>query len=181
MRHFGIYSDSSELEQAYQNGDIINPYVALVDGVLDYNTQQPCRLGEWSDDGAGHYTFQILEPGDAAWENGVNIGSLADVYFNGGQDAIYMDVMLATMPGSGEWTMTFVEPNESASPSQAFEEGSSETWDCMDVMTSADSSTASVHVDYDGTDTFVFYQMAQDAPALSMETIDPECSEDEPL
>lgn len=183
-KHFAVTDTSTLIQDALNAGRLENPYVALVDGDLDYNSlspEEPCVIGEWSDDGQGHYTFQILETGDIAWESGVVIGSLADVYFNGGQDAIYMDVMLATMPGSGEWTMTFVEPNESASPSHTFEEGSSESWDCMDVMTSTDSSTASVHVDYDGVDTFEFYQMAQDAPALSMETIDPDCTEDEPL
>lgn len=176
MKHFGIYSDSSELEQAYQNGDIINPYVALVNGHLDYDTQQPCHLGEWSDNGQGTYTFHINNTGDTAWTNGVNIGQLMGVYFNGGQ--LNMNVKLdSPLSEPNYWTLTFEGSDPSESPNNQFNEGSQNTWTCDEVMTSADSSTAQIHVEWDGTDTFVFYQMAQDAPALSMNTINPECSE----
>ena len=89
-----------------------------------------------------------------------------------------MDVILS-FDGTN-WDMTFVDPNESASPSYPFVEGSSETWDCTEVMTDGNSSTASVHVDYDGDSTFEFYQMGEDALALSMNITNPECSEEDP-
>lgn len=175
MEHFGIYEGREDIHSALNEGRLVNPYVALVDGELDYNAlepEEPCYLGEWSDDGQGHFTFQITNPDDAAWENGVNIGSLADVYFNG-DGPINMDVMIGS--DGAYWGIGFLIPG--ANPGYTFEAGTAETWDCTDVMTDGDSSTASVHVDWDGTDTFELYQMGEDAPALSMDTINPECSE----
>ena len=65
MAHFGIFYDSIELEMAIENGDIINPYVALVDGELDYNSLQPVPPinpgGSGNDDDDNPY-----EPG---WED----------------------------------------------------------------------------------------------------------------
>ena len=148
------------------------------DGTKCWSRPLPCLIGEWSADGDGHYTLQITNSEDGAWVGGVIIGQLADVYFNGGQDAIDMDVILS-FDGTN-WDMTFVDPNESASPSYPFVEGSSETWDCTEVMTDGNSSTASVHVDYDGDSTFEFYQMGEDALALSMNITNPECSEEDP-
>lgn len=179
MKHFGIYDTVEDAQDALNAGRLENDYVALVDGDLDYNSltpEEPCVLGEWSDDGQGHYTFQILEPGDAVWENGVNIGSLMNVYFDGGQDAIDMDVTLATMPGSGVWTMNYVEPEKSANPSYSFEDGEPNTWDEQRIFVQEGSSSASAHIDWDGDSTFVFYSGDSEAP-LTMTTINPECSE----
>lgn len=178
MKHFGIFDTVEDAQDALNAGRLENDYVALVDGYLDYNSmspEEPCYLGEWSDDGAGHYTFQIFDTGDVAWLDDINIGQLKGVYFmgDGPMDmdvTIHLDVVT--------WTVTFVQPNESEeleNPWFGFEDGISDGWDCIDVMTDGDSSTASVHVDYDGVDTFEFYQMAQDAPALSLDTINPEC------
>jgi len=173
MRHFGIYSDSSELEQAYQNGDIINPYVALVNGHLDYDTQQPCHLGEWSDNGQGTYTFHINNTGDTAWTNGVNIGQLMGVYFNGGQ--LDMNVRLVSpLSEPNYWTLTFEGSDPSESPNNQFNEGSPDSW-TSDVMSEASYSNSTITVNWDGVDTFQL-QACQDYP-LSMHTINPECSE----
>ena len=173
IRHFGIYANSSDLQAAYNYGDIINPYVALVGGELDYNSLQPCYLGEWSDDGAGHYTFQILDADATAWGGGVQIGTLLDVYFNGSNEAIDMPVRMQ-FDGS-YWNVTYVEPEESSNPSHQFEEEVQDNWVCDEVMTDPNSSTAQVQVEWDGVDTFVFFQGAPDEPDLYMNTINPEC------
>lgn len=178
MKHIAIFNNSGDVQTAIENEALLNPYVAKVSGALDYNTlqpAQPCYIGEWSDDGQGHYTFQILDTGDTAWTNGVSIGQLMGVYFNG--DQLDMDVKLTSpLSEPNSWTLSFEGAGDpSESPLYEFHEGSQETWDCIDVMTDGDSSTASVHVEYNGTDTFEFYQMAQDAPALTMDTINPEC------
>ena len=145
------------------------------DGTDCWYRALPCYIGKWSNDGEGHYTFQITNPDDAAFTEGTAVGLLYGVFFNGGQEAIDMDV---TFSFDGTyWTVTFHEPNESASPSHTFEAGIPGNWDCENVMTDGNSSTASVHIGYDGDSTFEFYQMAQDAPALSMGTYNPECSE----
>ena len=174
IKHFGIFSDSSDLQAAYNNGDIINPYVALVGGELDYNSLQPCYLGEWSDDGAGHYTFQILDADATAWGGGVQIGTLLNVYFNGSDEQINMPVRM-TYDGSDVWFMEYIEPEESSNQSYHFQDGVPDNWTCDAVMTDPNSSTAQVQVEWDGVDTFVFSQMSDESPDLSMSTINPEC------
>lgn len=176
IKHFGIYTNSGDVQTALNEETLINPYVAKVSGSLDYNSIQPvgpCYLGEWSDDGAGHYTFQILDDSAADWPYGIQIGTLLNVYFNGSDEPIDMPVRMA-FDGS-YWSVEYVEPNESSNPSWQFEEGVQERWDCTDIMTETSSSTASVHTAWDGVDTFTFACLAQDAPDLSMNTINPEC------
>lgn len=40
MKHFGIYTDAEELQDALDAGRLENPYVAFVDGELDYNSME---------------------------------------------------------------------------------------------------------------------------------------------
>lgn len=44
MKHFGIYANISDVQDALNAGTLENPYVATVQGNLDYNTieQQTC-------------------------------------------------------------------------------------------------------------------------------------------
>ena len=41
MRHFGIFSNSGDVQTAISAGTLVNPYVALVSGALDYNSVVP--------------------------------------------------------------------------------------------------------------------------------------------
>lgn len=178
IKHFGIYANSGDVQTALNEETLLNPYVAKVSGALDYNSLQPvqpCYLGEWSDDGAGHYTFQILDAEATAWGagDGVQIGTLLNVYFNGSNEPIDMSVKM-TFDGS-YWTMEYIEPNESSNPGYQFEEGVQNNWVCDEVMTDYNSSTAQVQVNWNGTDMFEFFQGALDEPDLSMNTINPEC------
>lgn len=176
MKHFGIYTNSGDVQTALNEETLINPYVAKVSGSLDYNSIQPvgpCYLGEWSDDGAGNYTFQILDAEATAWSDGIQIGTLLNVYFNGSDEPIDMPVKM-TFDGS-RWNVEYVEPNESSNLSYQFEEGVQDNWTCDEVMTDPNSSTAQIQVEWDGVDTFVFFQSAPDEPDLSMNTVNPEC------
>lgn len=42
-KYFGIYESSEDIQNALNEGDILKPYVALVDGSLDYNTLEPAE------------------------------------------------------------------------------------------------------------------------------------------
>ena len=172
IRHFGIFSDSSDLQAAYNNGDIINPYVALVGGELDYNLLQPepCYIGEWSEDGEGHYTFHINDAGATAWESIVNIGQLLNVNFNG--DEMDMDVLLQFDGIS--WSIYFVPAGGDPSDGESylFTDGNPDTWS-SNVMTDPGASASPVLVNWGGVDTLEF-EANQDYP-LSMSTINPEC------
>lgn len=180
MKHFGIYETVEDAQDALNAGTLENDYVALVDGDLDYNSlapEEPCYLGEWSDNGAGHYTFQILDTEATAWSYGFQIGTLMGVYFNGGE----ADMPVKMAFDGSYWSVEYLEPNESASPSHQFEAGSSENWYCDEVTPDPNSSTANILVSYDGADTFVFSEGATGEAVITMYTINPECSEDEPL
>lgn len=182
INHIGIYGDAAAIQAALNEGSLANPYVAVKDdtGEVDYNTltpEEPCYLGEWSDNGAGTYTFQILESGDTAWNNAVNIGTLNGVYSDGNHDDL--DIKFNYNQGSGTWHMVFFSEIASNTPEYDFEEGVTDAWE-SGVMTDPNDSDAVISVDWDGTDTFVF-NTSGDLHPLSMTTINPECSEEGPI
>lgn len=176
MKHIQTFSDSGDVQTALNEETLIKPYVALVSGTnLDYNSLepvQPCYLGEWSDDGEGNYTFQILDTGDTAWINGVNIGQLMGVYFNG--DQLNMNVKLESpLSEPNYWILTFEGAGDlSESPNYQFNEESLDNW-VSEVMTEPNYSNSTISVSWDGVDTFVF-SANPDYP-LVMETINPDC------
>lgn len=173
MRHIAIFNNSGDVETALDEQTLLNPYVALVSGSLDYNSIQPvgpCYLGEWSDNGQGTYTFHILDAEASAWENSVNIGQLLNVSFN--EDKIDMDVTLQFDGYS--WIIYFVPAGHDPSDgeSYSFTEDNPDTWS-SNTMTDPDSSSSPVTVTWNGVDTFVL-TATPDYP-LSMNTINPEC------
>ena len=171
MRHFGIYANSGDVQTALNEETLVNPYVALVSGSLDYDTVEPeaCHLGEWSDDGAGNYTFQILDNGATAWENGVNIGTLLGVYFEGAQ--VDMHVKLTCM--GSIFKLELSAEGGSDTPTHEFYEDRPDNWD-SGVVTDLDDSDAVITVSWNGTDNFSFQTTGHLHP-LSMSTINPEC------
>jgi hypothetical protein len=172
MKHFGIFDTVEDAQDALNAGRLENDYVALVDGDLDYNSmspERPCVIGEWSDDGQGHYTFQILNTGDTAWMNTISIAQLFGLYPNG--DGPY-DVDLRLTLNLGEpniWNMEFHVDDQSDMPLHEFYDGSQELWN-SGAMVDPNESNSSVDVNWDGADTFTF-----SAADLNINTINPEC------
>lgn len=178
MAYIGYFETSGEVQTALNEEKIVNPYVAYIfgDDRIDYNSlepQEPCYLGEWSEDGEGHYTFQILDAENSAWNDGINIGQLLGVYFEGGQGDV--EVKLTYNDNLNVWNIEFQREGASDYPFYNFEEGFDDTWDCYDVVTEESQSSAIINVYYDGDSSFEFYS-GPDFP-LSMNTIDPECEE----
>lgn len=174
-KHFAITNTSTLIQDALNAGRLENPYVALVNTDLDYNSLSPeeeCYIGEWSDDGEGTYTFQVLDTGDTAWNNDVNIGTLEGVYSDGNHEDL--DVLLNYDQGSGSWHMVFFSEKASSTPETNFEEGVPDAWE-SGAMTDPDDSDAVIMVDWNGTDTFDF--KTGDLHPITMTTINPECSE----
>ena len=175
MKHFGIYTTGADVQSAVDAGSLLKPYVAKVGDGLDYNTLSPTppapsTMGVWSDDGQGVYTFQITETGATYWENHVNIGSLDGVYFQG-EDPMDMDVAIYY---DMSWTVELSGEGLSDNPSQAFADGTPDTWLQESVMTDPNESSAYLEVSWDGVDTFVFQRNQNGSgPALEMTTIDP--------
>lgn len=174
MKHIAIFNTSGDVQTALDEQTLLNPYVALVSGSLDYNSIQPvgpCYLGEWSDDGAGYYTFHINDTGATAWTVMVNIGQLLNVNYNG--DEMNMDVLIQ-FDGSYAWSIYLIPAggDPSDGDSYFFTEDNPETW-TSNVMTDRGASSSPVTVTWDGTDTLVL--TATPEYPLSMNTINPEC------
>ena len=177
INHIGKYNDAQAIQAALDAGTLANPYVAMTSaGTIDYNSLAPeepsCYIGEWSKDGET-YTFQILDTGDTAWNNPVNIGTLEGVYSDGNYGDL--DVMLNFDHGSGSWHMVFYTEEASNTPEYDFEEEWPHDWE-SGAMTDPGDSDAVIRVNWDGTDTFVFQADGGWTP-LTITTINPECSE----
>lgn len=179
MKHFGIYTTGADVQSAVDAGSLLKPYVAKVGEGLDYNTLSPTppapsTMGVWSDDGQGVYTFQILDADPQYWGANVKIGSLDGVYYQSSEDQIDMDVFISWDTANEWWNMELQEVNLSEYPSQAFADGTPDTWLQESVVTDPNESSASLEVSWDGVDTFVFQRNSSaSGPALSMTTINP--------
>lgn len=175
MKHFGIFDSAEDLQDALNAGAIENDYVALVDGDLDYNTmspEEPCYIGEWSDDGEGNYTFDILDTDAALLENDTPIATAHNIDLNGYPTEI--EVTLCEYMGNG-WAVKFIPQDVDASeyPIYNFVEGESEEWN-TGLLVSDEDSDSTVRVDYDGGVGFTFYSGSANNP-LNMTTINLEC------
>ena len=184
IKHFGIYTNSGDVQTDLNEETLINPYVAKVSDSLDYNSIQPvepCYLSEWWSDEEVPYEFDAYDKHDAAWANGVQIGTLLNVYFNGGEEPIDMPIILSYLGddewGDAIWHMEIQAEGESNPPTHDFDTVYGIDWDVDGVMTDPSSSTGQVKVTwaYDLTGGFRFYKSEDDAPDLSIDTINPEC------
>lgn len=170
-KHFAITNSSLIVQDALNDGRLENPYVALVDGELDYNSMEPqedepCYLGEWNGS-----EFTILDTGSSEWENAVTIGQLQGVYVHGA----LRDLDIILTYSDGYWNMELFHPDESEQPTYDFEEGVPDTWD-TGVNTEFSLSASSISVYYDGDVTFNF--MLDDGFLL---TENPECPGEGPV
>lgn len=116
MEYINKYTTSQEVQAALDNEELSKPYVAYItnEDKIDYNTIQPepCYLGEWSNEEAGHYTFQT---GDK-WTNPLQIGVLNNVYVNGSggiQNPENVPVYLHYYPENYLWHLIFGDPEDS--------------------------------------------------------------------
>lgn len=151
MKHIGIFNTSGDVQTAIDNGTLLNPYVAKVSGVLDYNsvvpTPVPTTMGTWTGK-----SFQITETGTTYWEQPVKIGVLNDVFMDGNQDS--PDVMLSYTIMDDIWHMEFASQIASNPVDHDFSE-LEPTWS-TGVMTNPDESNSEINVEFDGVDTFTF-------------------------
>ena len=78
-KYLGIYTTSGDVQTAINEGTLKKPYVALVDGVLDYNTveNQP-------DYTQIPLTFEILSDGNISWLSKFDVDVTIEYSKNGG-------------------------------------------------------------------------------------------------
>lgn len=170
IKHFGIYENSTALQGAYNNGDIINPYVALVSGALDYNSVQPQidYLARWSNDGQGTYTLTVLDGDPSKWVNETNIAVIPNAYF----DTVLSDVNITLHKQSTTWYVQFSNTEASSPEIINYEDGIENFNITSNAMLDPEASNSGIQVTWDGVDSFVFACADTDI-TLSMNTIDP--------
>lgn len=173
-KHFAVATSAQLVQDALNNETMGNPYVAIVDGDLDYNSLEPeeCHIGEW--ESTEPYTF-VFDTDPSLWESPVKIGELIGVYSDGNHEDL--DVMLSYNQHEGRWHMEFFSETASNTPSYEFEQDGPYVWE-SGAMTAPDDSDAVITVSWDGTDTFEF-QTSGDLHPLSMTTINIDCPQSE--
>ena len=178
MKYFGIYANSGDVQTALAESALAKPYVALVSGALDYNSIQPQSanyIGEWSDDGQGNYTFQILDV--EGFELG-NVGiATSELYFNGDLSEMTFELLRHYDDGQGfdVWHM-YIYPESSFSDGLDYEFLGEDnwTWTVDELKTSSAGDSDCLSVYFNGTDTFTF---SDSSAPLSLNTINPEYPE----
>ena len=170
MKYFGIFNNSGDVQTALDESALSKPYVALVDGAVDYNSMSPASpyIGVWSDDGAGTYTFQILDA-ESFGLTDVEIAT-SELYYNG--DLTNMRFMLNCYEDGGlVWKMAIypTEGDPSECPEHIFY--GEDTWGVTELVTDT-SDSEGIRIVYDGVDSFTFSSNAAGAP-LFLNTINP--------
>lgn len=179
-KHFAVTDTSNLIQDALNAGRLENPYVALVDGDLDYNSMEPiypCYLGEWGDDGEGNYTFQILDSASTAWENNDEGQTIGQFEAYAGGTLRQYDVILVTSNHT-TWTLVYYDAVHSQMASHNFSAGTADTWTETTITTDLNDSTSYIVAEWDGVDAFEIHSAVEEAP-LTIDTIDPECPSDE--
>lgn len=170
MKHIGIFSNSAETQTALNSEDLLNPYVAMVSGVLDYNSLEPVvpTMGVWSNNGQGVYTFQVTETDTSYWSVPPDIGTMVGIYDGG--NIFPNNAAVRLCYDSDSWHME-VEP-EGASDPQVYDFVGEDSWTINDIVTTEGVSSG-VEVSYDGQYTFVFQAGSGSNTPLNMTTINP--------
>lgn len=97
MKHIAIFSNSGDVQTALNEETLINPYVALVSGAVDFNELTPAYKGVWSheyvtESGLTVYTFTLNDTDLYNWIPGYKIATVPGAYFHGVQGDV--DVVL---------------------------------------------------------------------------------------
>lgn len=173
MAYIGYFETSGDVITALNEEKIVSPYVAYIadDDRIDYNSlepQEPCYLGEWSEDGEGHYTFSV-DTENAEWEdNPIKIGELLGVSADGNIGDL--DIMLSYDTANSWWHMEFYNDLFSNCPNHDF--SGVDTWS-TGALVDVEESGSEISVEYDGNGSFVFSR--SDFGTIPINTINPEC------
>ena len=173
-KYFGIYLYSEDVQNALDNEELNKPYVAVVDGSLDYNTLSPVNpyLGEWSINGYD-YVFQILNDDPAVWpeESPVMIGTTYG-YYEGNFVEFEIYMCYLEQDSDSGFRIRLEGEGVSEAPEYQFYDEYDENWD-SGVMACNDESGPTITVDWNCTDkTFTFITLDNACP-VTINTINP--------
>lgn len=176
MKHIAIFSNSGDVQTALNEETIINPYVALVSGAVDFNELTPAYKGVWSheydaDSGLTVYTFTLNDTDRYNWIPGYKIATVPDAYFNGVQGDV--DVVLEGDDMYG-WKAIFTMLDESGEDEVLLYDGTAQrpsTTSFVTLNPSDDSDVARIEIIFDGTK--VQFWSSEAIYDLVMNTINP--------
>lgn len=174
MKYFGIFSNSGDVQTALNESALTKPYVALVSGVLDYNTVEygPVFTGPYIEDSLGNiynsgeygsdgYEFSFQKRADATWtlydENGDVVTA----------STFYMEYLVTCEDDPGEEAQVDYHEDYSR-PVEDIDDGT-EDFDS--------STTVSVEVDYDDEDGSVSVAMRAESCGLYWDVRAGECED----
>ena len=175
MKYFGIFNNSGDVQTALNESALTKPYVALVSGVLDYNTvqpQSPNYIGEWSDDGEGNYTFQVTDINYSFWGDWVKVAT-SQLYYNG--DLANIEFYLQRIGDDDEdyyWMAKYQVEDGEDSDSEEYELQLGDMWEINALMTQQGGSDC-VSITNTETNDFVFCSNGEESAPLSLNTINP--------
>lgn len=174
MKHIAIFNNSGDVQTALNEETLLNPYVAKVSGALDYNSLQPapsCFLGEWSDNGEGHYTFQILDTSETSWRTQKQIASIPNAYFDGKPATVTVSLQRL----GSDWTIEMTCEGASEPDTYAFQL-LPETWLPSHTVMDLNVSEALVGVYWGGfAAAYLDIYCAFLGSSFNLDTINPVC------
>ena len=173
MKHFGIYASSGDVQTALNESALTNPYVALVSGALDYNTITPASnyIGEWSDDGQGVYTFQILDA-ESFTLGDIEIAT-SELYFNGDLTNMLFFLNAYDVNDGLGFKMCIYPEGGDSSDGVENEFTGADSWAIQEIRAgSGGQASDGLAISFDGAGTFTFEDYS--GGVLSINTINPE-------
>lgn len=171
MRHLGIFNNSGDVRTAIDQETLFNPYVAMVGGVLDYNSVVPTPpvqyMGTWSVN-AGVYTFTIAETDPSYWADPVKIGEVAG--YDADSDPADIKTWSIALKYDGEWGLEYGYPGLSETKT-SYPYNS----DTLDIWISSDTTSDAprINTQLDSANVFSLESSNSAAVTLNMTTIDP--------
>lgn len=171
MRHIGIFSNSGDVQTAIEQETLLNPYVALVSGVVDFNSVKPAGppMGTWSVVG-GVYTFTITETASTYWAQPVKIAEVVGYDRSAGEAPSPVTWSLS-LKYDGLWTIEYTYPAYSEPGTAHPDYGDKLDSLCLTSDTSSDA--ISIQTGLVSSNVISFESTNSGAATLVMTTIDP--------
>lgn len=177
-KYFGIFADSGDVQTALNESALTKPYVAIVSGVLDYNTvdagESGNYIGEWTDNGLGNYDFEILDGDPSLWENETLIAT-SELYFNG--DLTNMEFKLKWDASQDSWYLLIVPEGGEASDGASYDFFGEDDWP-VDGLSGEEGGSDCITIYFNGGALFTFNDPGGH---MIMDTINPVAPEPEPI
>ena len=183
MKHIAIFNTSGDAQTALNEETLVNPYVALVSGAVDFNELTPVApnyKGVWSheyvtESGVTVYTFTLIDTDMSDWTGtgeGYKIATIPNAYYEGAEAdvEIYLGGMLTY-----DWEVIFTAENASDDEVKSWYDGGdpgrTQTTSRATLNPLDDSDVACVNIEFDGA-TFKFWS-TESICDLVMNTINP--------